>query len=85
MEKGAQCIHYQHPLLHKSNTVNSGVASLHENEEAMLSVTSADIFGSNNLRKRENVLFDSGAQVSLIRPEAADSLGLKGKEISVTM
>ncbi|CAB4032137.1 PREDICTED: uncharacterized protein LOC107346959, partial [Paramuricea clavata] len=45
----------------------------------------ADIFGSNNLRKRGNVLFDSGAQVSLIRQETADSIGLKGKKISVTI
>ena len=69
MEKGAQCTHYHHPLLHKSNTVNISVASLHENEEAMLPVTSADIFGSNNLRKRGSVLFDSGAQVSLIKKQ----------------
>ena len=54
IEKGPQCIHYHHPSLHKSNTVNIGVASLHENEEVMLP-----------------------AQVSLIRQEAADSVGLK--------
>ena len=84
-EKGVQCTYYHHPLLHKSNAVNICVASLHENVEAMLPVTSADIFGSNNLRKRGNVLFDSGAQVSLIRQETADSLGLKGKEISLTI
>ena len=48
-----------HLLLQKSNTVNIGVASLHENEEAMLSVTSTYTFGSNYLRKRGNVLFDS--------------------------
>ena len=74
-----------HLLLQKSNTVNIGVASLHENEEAMLSVTSTHTFGSNYLRKRGNVLFDSSAQVSLIRQETADSLGLKGKEIPVTI
>ena len=84
-ENGVQCTYYHHPLLHKSNAVNIGVASLHENEEAMLPVTSADIFGSNNLRKRGNVLFDSGAQISLIRQETADSLGLRGKETSVTI
>ncbi|XP_028411085.1 uncharacterized protein LOC114533686 [Dendronephthya gigantea] len=84
-ENGEQCAHYHHPLLHKSNTVNIGIASLHENEEAMLPVTTADIFGSNSLRKRGNVLFDSGAQVSLIRQETADNLKLKGKEISVTI
>ena len=72
-------------MLHKSSTVNIGVASLHKNEEAMLPVTSADLFGSNNLRKRGNVLFDSGAQINHIRQETADCLGLKGKKISVTI
>ena len=68
-EKGVQCTYYYHPLLHKSNAVNIyiGVASLYENEEAMLPVTATDIFGSNNLCKRRNVLFDSSAQVSIIR------------------
>ena len=84
-ENGVQCTYYHHPLLHKSNAVNIGVASLHENEEAMLPITSADIFGCNNLRKRGNVMFDSGAQASLIRQETADSLGLRGKETSVTI
>ena len=83
IEKGVQCTHYHHPLLHKSNTVNIGVASLQENEEAMFPVTSADLFGSNNLRKRGNVLFNSGALVSHIRQETADYLGFRGKKISV--
>ena len=80
-----QCTYYHHPLLHKSNAVNIGVASLHENEEVILPVTSADIFGCNNLRKRGNVLFDSGAQISLIRQETADSLGIREKETLVTI
>ena len=66
--------------------MNFGVASLHKNEEAMLPVTSADLFGSNNLRKRGNVQFDSGAHVSLVRQECKSyRLGLKGKKISVTI
>ena len=72
-------------MLHKSNAVNIGVASLHENEEVILPVTSADIFGCNILRKRGNVLFDSGAQISLIRQETADSLGIREKETLVTI
>ena len=51
----------------------------------MLLVTAADMFGSNSLCKRGNVLLDSGAQVSIIRQETVDSLRLKGKEISVTI
>ena len=33
----------------------------------------------------ENVLFDSGAQISLIRSETAQNLGLKGRDISVNI
>jgi hypothetical protein len=62
-----------------------GVASLSNNHESMLPVIAANIFGPENIQKRGNVLFDSGAQISLIRQETADCLGLKGKDISVTI
>ena len=35
--------------------------------------------------KRGNILLDSGAQVSLIRMETAESLGLEGKNVSITI
>ena len=51
----------------------------------MLPVIVANIRGSNGVLKSGNVLFDSGAQISLIRKETADSLGLIGKEITVNI
>ena len=84
-ENGIQCTLFHHPLLHKSNNVNIGVASLSKSHESMLPVITANIFGPENIQKRVNVLFDSGAQVSLIRQQTADCLGLKGKNISVTI
>ena len=84
-ENGNQCTSFHHPLLHKSNNVNIGVASLSKSHESMLPVITANIFGPENIQKRANVLFDSGAQISLIRQETADCLGLKGKDISVTI
>jgi hypothetical protein len=51
----------------------------------MLPVVAANIRGPNGLYKRGNVLLDSGAQISLIRSETADSLGLKGRDISVNL
>ena len=51
----------------------------------MLPVISANICGPNGLYKRGNVLFDSGAQISLIRSETAHNLGLKGRDISVNI
>lgn len=55
------------------------------NHEALLPVISANIGGENNLYKRGNVLLDSGAQLSLISQETAESLGLEGDNISITL
>ena len=37
------------------------------------------------MQKQGNILLDSGAQISLIRNETAVSLGLKGKNTSITI
>jgi hypothetical protein len=42
----------------------------------MLPVITANICGSNGVHKPGNILFDSGAQISLIRRETANSLRL---------
>ena len=54
-------------------------------KEAILPVLSVNTVSVNGLFKCGNVLVDSGAQVSLIRQETADTLGLKGKDVSVTV
>ena len=59
--------------------------SVTSQKDSMLPVIAANICGPNGLHKRGNVLLDSGAQISLIRSETADSLGLKGKDISVNI
>ena len=51
----------------------------------MLPVIAANIGGQNYLYKWGNVLSDTGAQISLIRQETAGSLGLEGKNISITI
>lgn len=53
-------------ITHTSNAVNIGAALLHKNEKA-------NVFAQSN----GNVLFNLGAQVSLIKQETADSLGAK--------
>ncbi|XP_028413778.1 uncharacterized protein LOC114536622 [Dendronephthya gigantea] len=85
VEDGNQCTYTHHPLLHKSNTAGVKLASVSSQNDALLPVIAANICGPNGLYKRGNVLFDSGAQISLIRSETADSLGLKGKDISVNI
>ena len=84
-DNGTQCTVTHHPLVRKTTAANVGVASLSDNQGSMLPVIYANICGPNGLYKRGNVLLDSGAQISLIRRETADSLGLKGKDISVSI
>ncbi|CAB3979157.1 hypothetical protein AWC38_SpisGene18824 [Paramuricea clavata] len=54
-------------------------------QEALLPVISVNIDGENNLYKRGNILLDSGAQLSLIRQETAETPGLEGDNISITL
>ena len=85
VERGNQCTSTHHPLLHKSRTTHVGVASLSEQKDTMLPVITANICGSNGVHKLGNILFDSGAQISLIRRETANSLRLHGQDITVNI
>ena len=84
-ENGKQCTSFHHPLLHQSTKAKVGVASINENQEALLPIISANICGAKKLYKRGNVLFDSGAQISIIKQETAENLGLRGKDASTTI
>ena len=85
LENGTRCPQHHHQLLHKGNTIKISVALTTNTKEAILPVLSANIGSSNGLFKCGNVLLDSGAQLSLIRQETADTLGLKGKDVSITI
>ncbi len=85
IEKGNQCASTHHPLLHKTKSENIDVASLSDQNDSMLPVIAANICGSNGVHKSGNVLFDSGAQISLVRKETADNLGLIGKYVTVNI
>ena len=84
-ENGRECMHFHHPLLHKSTAVKVGVASLSEPHETLLPVVTCKIYGQNGFQKQSNTLLDSGAQISLIREETAAALGLKGNDTAVTL
>ena len=81
---GKQCKYYHHPLLHKNADVRVSISSVLDSQDALLPIISAEI-GGQGLYKRSNVLLDSGAQLSLIRLETAASLGLDGKNVSITI
>ena len=84
-ENGNKCTKSHHPLLHKSATANISLASVTSERDSMLPVIAACICGPNGLYKRGNVLLDSGAQISLIKSETAENLGLKGRDVSVNI
>ena len=85
IENGNQCTSTHHPLLHRSNKVGVSLASVNSQKDSLLPVITANLSGPNGLYKRGNVLLDSGAQISLIRTETADSLGFKGRDVSVNI
>ena len=84
-ENGTRCSQHHHPQLHKSNTVKISVVTLGNMKEAILPVLSVNTGSANGLFKCGTVLLDSGAEVSLIRQETGDTLGLKDKDVSVTV
>ena len=61
------------------------MASSEETHSALLFIITANIHGQDGVQKRGNVLFDTGAQVSLINNDNASTLGLKGKDTCVTI
>lgn len=83
IESRNQCTSTHYPLLHKSKTTHVGVASLSDQKDIILPVITANICRSNRVYKLGNILFDSGAQISLILRETADSLHLRGQDITV--
>ncbi|XP_022777780.1 uncharacterized protein LOC111319232 [Stylophora pistillata] len=84
-ENGPRCEHFHHPLLHKKKTIRIGMAAVTAGQGALLPVMSAIIYGLNGIQKNGNILRDTGAQVSLIRSDTAELLGLKGRDTSVTI
>ena len=85
MENGIQSPHNHHHLLHRGNSVQISVAMAANSAEAVLPILSTNIGNANGIFKRENVLLDSGSQISLIKEETAETLGLKGKDALVTI
>ena len=83
---GNQCKYYHHHLLHEDNPHPAAkIGTFTTDKTAMLPIVQANILGLNGLKKKGNVLLDSGAQISLIKTSAAKDLKLKGKDVVVTL
>ena len=83
MVNGVQSKHFHHPLLHIKNKTH--VSSVTTSGEAILPTIQAEILGLQNAKKQANLLLDTGAQISLIRTSVAEELGLKSKNVTITM
>ena len=84
-ENGQECQAYHHPLLHKTAAVGVAAAAALDSIGIILPVATATLQGQDIMQKQGNILLDSGAQISLIRNETAASLGLKGRDTSITI
>ena len=86
---GSQYKYFHHPFLHGANVTNSAtaltVSTVTGSKQSIRPVILVEILRSENMKKQGNLLLDSGAQVSLIKLSVADELGLKGKEVTITI
>ena len=80
---GERCKYYHHPLLHDEG-VFTGVAVV-GNRNALLPVLSAELIGKRHKAQPGKILFDSGAQISIVRECVARSLKLQGRSITMTI
>lgn len=53
-------------------------------EESMLPILIGEAIGQDNVKKKSNVLLDSGAQISLIKQSFANDLQLQGKKTLIS-
>lgn len=76
------CKKFHHKLLHCE--FGGGVLSItQEQSTALLPVSVAVLKGKGDSKKQVNILYDTGAQVSMIRNGLAESMGLSGKPIKI--
>lgn len=80
---GSTCKKYHHKLLHETTTSPNVVGFVQDNSEAVLPVISAMVKGPNGECANASVFYDSGAQVSMIRDDFAEELGLESKPVTI--
>ena len=83
---GNQCKYVHHQLLHEANAnPTPTVGTFTTDKAAILPIVQANVLGANGVKRKGNVLLDSGAQISLIKTSVAKDLKLKGKDVVVTL
>ena len=81
---GSSCKKPHHRLLHGNTSPDPrNVGFIEDNSEAVLPIISATVKGPNNKCGKASVFYDSGAQVSMIRDDFAEELGLESKPVTI--
>ena len=84
---GSSCKKPHHRLLHGNTSPDprNVVGSIQDNSEAVLPIISATVKGPNNKCGKASVFYDSGSQVSMIRDDFAEELGLESKPVTISI
>ena len=79
--QGFACKMFHHKLLHSES--GNALSVTEDQGVALLPASVAVLKGEGGLRSEVNVLFDSGAQVSMIRNSVAEAMGLTGRKLQI--
>ena len=72
---------FHHKLLHSES--GNALSVTGDQGVALLPTSVAVLKGEGQLETEVNVLFDSGAQVSMIRNSVAEAMGLTGRKLQI--
>ena len=79
--QGVACKMFHHKLLHSES--GNALSVTEDQGVALLPTSVAVLKGEGQLETEVNVLFDSGAQVSMIRNSVAEAMGLTGRKLQI--
>jgi hypothetical protein len=87
LQSGGVCSKFHHKLLHVDENVTPTpphIGFIHDGGGALLPVLLGQVKGKNGT-KAANVFYDSGAQISMVRKDLAEEMGLEGRQSKIVI